>query len=64
MLHLNMEEIVISKSCFRSIHVLMRPQWLLEKRLKAQIMTHSLTVGGEHGRNDGKFPLENQDFFR
>ncbi|EYC21612.1 hypothetical protein Y032_0019g3926 [Ancylostoma ceylanicum] len=37
------------------IHILMRPQWLLEKRLKAQIMTHSLTVGGELGRSDGKF---------
>ncbi|EPB73672.1 hypothetical protein ANCCEY_07224 [Ancylostoma ceylanicum] len=35
------------------IHILMRPQWLLEKRLKAQIMTHSLTVGGELGRSDG-----------
>ncbi|RCN37889.1 hypothetical protein ANCCAN_16218 [Ancylostoma caninum] len=35
------------------IHILMRPQWLLEKRLKAQIMTHSLTVGGDIGRNDG-----------
>uniref|UniRef100_A0A158P987 MFS domain-containing protein n=1 Tax=Angiostrongylus cantonensis TaxID=6313 RepID=A0A158P987_ANGCA len=28
-----------------AIHVLMRPQWLAEKRLKAQINAHSLTVG-------------------
>lgn len=29
------------------IHFLMRPQWLVEKRLKAQMNAHSLTVGDE-----------------
>ncbi|KIH55119.1 hypothetical protein ANCDUO_14728 [Ancylostoma duodenale] len=35
------------------VHMLMRPQWLLEKRLKAQATTQSLTNGGELGRIDG-----------
>ncbi|XGW01328.1 hypothetical protein V3C99_013910 [Haemonchus contortus] len=30
------------------VHCLMRPQWLIEKRLKAQMNTHSLTVGDDY----------------
>ncbi|PIO66234.1 hypothetical protein TELCIR_12059 [Teladorsagia circumcincta] len=30
------------------IHCLMRPQWLIEKRLKNQMNTHSLTVGDDN----------------
>ncbi|KAK6018009.1 hypothetical protein OSTOST_16458 [Ostertagia ostertagi] len=30
------------------IHCLMRPQWLIEKRLKNQLNTHSLTVGDDN----------------
>ncbi|VDL72146.1 unnamed protein product [Nippostrongylus brasiliensis] len=30
------------------VHILMRPQWLVEKRLKAQMTTHSLDVGEDN----------------
>ncbi|KAJ1349301.1 hypothetical protein KIN20_004795 [Parelaphostrongylus tenuis] len=35
-----------------AIHILMRPQWLAEKRLRAQINAHSLTVGCDNPVSD------------
>ncbi|KAK5967089.1 Proton-coupled folate transporter [Trichostrongylus colubriformis] len=38
------------------IHCLMRPQWLMEKRLKAQLNTHSVTVGDSGPDDIGQSP--------
>ncbi|EYC21609.1 hypothetical protein Y032_0019g3924 [Ancylostoma ceylanicum] len=46
--------VVIGQGC---VHMLMRPQWLLEKSLKEQVMIHRLAVGSELSRNDGDIVL-------
>ncbi|ETN82107.1 hypothetical protein RB195_014201 [Necator americanus] len=44
-----------------SIHILMRPQWRIEKQLKEQMMAHTLTIGDENGRRDGEPPTSATD---